>query len=153
MNPNPINLAFAESETLRRKPPHAQERYSATSRLHMKQSRMIQKIMFAATGQSGESRMAEIYHIKDRRADRGRSEGMKVHDNSSLPKHSASMVSHDQHSRVAREYRFRGTAAATDFCNSIELQDFANRIQEHWRAAHNARHAPNLGGVASSPVI
>jgi hypothetical protein len=30
--------------------------------------------MFAATGQSGESTMAEIYHIKNRRADRGRSE-------------------------------------------------------------------------------
>jgi hypothetical protein len=89
-----------------------------------------------------ESTMAGIYHIKDRRADRGRSEGVKVHDNSSLSKHSGSMVSHDQRNRVAREYRFRGTAPATNYCSAIELQDFANRIQEHWRAAHNAQHAP-----------
>ena len=86
--------------------------------------------------------MAEIYHIKDRQADRGRSEGVKVHDNSSLSKDSGSMVSHDQRNRVAREYRFRGTAPATNYCSAIELQDFANRIQEHWRAAHNAQHAP-----------
>jgi hypothetical protein len=86
--------------------------------------------------------MAEIYHIKDRRADRGRSEVVKVHDTSSLSKHSGSMVSHDQPNRVAREYRFRGTAPATNYCSAIELQDFANRIQEHWRAAHNAQHAP-----------
>jgi hypothetical protein len=86
--------------------------------------------------------MAEIYHIKDRQADRGRSEGVKVHDNLSLSKHSGSMVSHDQRNRIAREYRFRGTAPATNYCSAIELQDFANRIQEHWRAAHNAQHAP-----------
>jgi hypothetical protein len=94
--------------------------------------------------------MAEIYHIKDRRPDRGRSERMKLHDNSSLSRHSLSMVSHDQHTRVAREYRFRGTAPATN-CNSIELQDFANRIQEHWRAAQ-ARPAVRLYGPPSEPL-
>jgi hypothetical protein len=44
------------------------------------------------------------------------------------------MVSHDQRNRAAL-YRFTGASPATNYRMAIELQDYANRIQEHWRAA------------------
>jgi hypothetical protein len=46
------------------------------------------------------------------------------------------MVSHDQRNRAAL-YGFTGASPAANYRMAIELQDYANRIQEHWRAAHD----------------
>ena len=66
---------------------------------------------------------------------------MKADDASTWAKRSGSMVSHGQRNRAAF-YRFTGASPAANYRMAIELQDYANRIQEHWRAAHNAQHAP-----------
>ena len=59
---------------------------------------------------------------------------MKADDASTWAKRSGSMVSYDQRNRAAF-YRFTGASPAANYRMAIELQDYANRIQEHWRAA------------------
>ena len=66
---------------------------------------------------------------------------MKADDASTWAKRSGSMVSHDQRNRAAL-YRFTGASPAANYRMAIELQDYANRIQEHWRAAHDGLHPP-----------
>jgi hypothetical protein len=91
---------------------------------------------------SGERATAEIYHMQDGRANRWRSKGAKAHDASTWVKRSGSIESHDQSNRVTREYSYTDTTSVANYRSAIELQDCANRIQEHWRATHNALHPP-----------
>jgi hypothetical protein len=86
--------------------------------------------------------MAVVYHIKDKRADRDRRERVTADDDATLAERSSSMLSYEQRNRVAREYRIAGATPAANYCIAIELQDYANRFQEHWRAAQDALQPP-----------
>jgi hypothetical protein len=63
---------------------------------------------------------------------------VKAPDASTWANRSWSMVSHD---RVAL-YRSTGASPAASYRMAVELQDYANRIQEHWRAARDGLHPP-----------
>jgi hypothetical protein len=88
----------------------------------------------------GESATAKIYNIQDKRSNRGRSDGVKAHEDLTWVKCSGSMVSQDQYNRAARKHDSTRTTPSVTYRSAIELQDYANRIQEHWRAAHNLLH-------------
>ena len=75
---------------------------------------------------------------------------MKAEDASTWAKRSGSMVSHDQRNRAAL-YRFTGASPAANYRMAIELQDYANRIQEHWRAAHDGLHPPTRARGCVTP--
>jgi hypothetical protein len=54
------------------------------------------------------------------------------------------MLSDHQRNRVALS-RFTGASPAANHRIAIELQDYANRIHEHWRAASDARSSGTPG--------
>ena len=60
------------------------------------------------------------------------------------------MLSDHQRNRVALS-RFTGASPAANHRIAIELQDYANRIQEHWRAAHDGLHPPTRARGVTPP--
>jgi hypothetical protein len=82
--------------------------------------------------------MAEIYHITNKRIDQGQGDG-----ESTGAERTASLRD-EQDSRVAGKIvcGLTDPSGGLSYCIAIELQDYANRIQEHWHAAHTALH-PN----------
>jgi hypothetical protein len=61
---------------------------------------------------------------------------VKAHDDSTCAKRCESMVSEDPRIGLSL-YRLSGASPIDNYCIAIELQDYVNRLQEHWRAAHS----------------
>jgi hypothetical protein len=98
------------------------------------------RILILADGGGGngykESATAQIYIFRGGQRDLGQSEGVKAHDDSTCAKRCESMVSQDARMGLSL-HRFSGASPIANYCIAIELQDYVNRLQEHWRAAHS----------------